>query len=513
MLHLDTSGTTQRIRAITLVQAATLGEGVRDFLFDAFLHVARHDRPRLATADSESPPPTGDRVWVPPIDRGRHLVGHSVVEWVDTQGRTRYREPHMAHPPPSATPSDTKEWEQETWEARMAFLSNFRHHVPGDVPTPDDQQPAPSTYMTLMYNLHYTLSTTHYHAPTGHLVVHGTDSLLPADYAPPANNQGLDTYTREDEPDDPHLWGTWERKSLDTLLTIRSGNQGLGRAMHCLAKWTQRTWGVLADRWLWNLTLRPQQREAPPNRRGTTPPRPTSLQLCPYMVAARLVTMLWPGPHTPTGNYRHLTEEDMPGIQRYFVRTLDYLQKTDIRVLEQIWTPPGNPRTRTAETTPPHRDMHPHRHQHAQVTRESARTRPVPEPAPSFSLLAGPSILRPPLQPRAHCCPPRPSSPLPTPQPPPPQRSHPPPPPRPHPTLHPPKPRGKPPKRASKPVPTASNPAAAKAQATMRPPPAAHPKPKTATKQPPEPVGAPPLQPAAKPKPKPKPGAITVARA
>ena len=88
-------------------------------------------------------------------------------------------------PPPSATPRDTKEWETETWVARMASLSNFRHHVPGDVHTPDNQQPSPSTYMTLMYNLHYTLSTTNYHAPTGHWVVHGNDSLLPDAYAPP----------------------------------------------------------------------------------------------------------------------------------------------------------------------------------------------------------------------------------------------------------------------------------------------------------------------------------------
>ena len=85
---------------------------------------------------------------------------------VDTKGRTRYQEPDMAHPPPGATPDSTKEWERETWVARMASLSNFRHHVPGDIPTPDEQQPAPSTYMTLMYNLHYTLSTTNYHAPT-----------------------------------------------------------------------------------------------------------------------------------------------------------------------------------------------------------------------------------------------------------------------------------------------------------------------------------------------------------
>ena len=171
VLRLHTSGTTQRI------QAATLEEG--------FLHVARHDRPTVAEPDGESPPPTGDQIWVPPVDLGRHLVGHPVPERTDTGGHTRYRESDMAHPPPSATPSNTKGWERETWVARVASLSNFRHHVLGGVPTPDDQQPAPSTYMTLMYNLHYTLSGTHYHTPTGHWVVHGTDSLLPADYAPP----------------------------------------------------------------------------------------------------------------------------------------------------------------------------------------------------------------------------------------------------------------------------------------------------------------------------------------
>ena len=185
MLRLRISGTTPRIRATTLVQAATLGEGVQDFLFDAFLHVARHDSPPLATPDGQSPPPTGDPIWVPPIDSGRHLVGHPVPGRVDTKGPTCYHEPDMAHPPPSATPGDTKEWEGETWVAQMAFLSNFRHHVPGDVSTPNDQQPAPSTYMTLMYNLSYTLSNTHYHTPTGHWVVHGTGFLLPADYAPP----------------------------------------------------------------------------------------------------------------------------------------------------------------------------------------------------------------------------------------------------------------------------------------------------------------------------------------
>ena len=185
MLRLHTSGTPQRMGGTILVQAATLGEGVRDFLFDAFLHVARHHRPPLATPDGENLLPTRSRIWVAPFDWGRHLVGHPVPGLVDTKARSCYHEPDMAHSPPSATPSDTKDWERETWVDRMAFLSNFRQQVPRDVPTPDNQQPAPSTYMTLMYNIHYTLSTTHYHAPTGDAVVDGTDSLLPANYAPP----------------------------------------------------------------------------------------------------------------------------------------------------------------------------------------------------------------------------------------------------------------------------------------------------------------------------------------
>ena len=105
--------------------------------------------------------------------------------------------------------------------------------------------------------------------------------------------------------------------------------------MYCLAKWTQRTWGIPTDWWVWVVTLRPQQREAPPNRRGPTPLRPTTLQLCPYMVAAGLMALLWPGPDTLTESYPHLTEEDMPGIQRCFFRTLDYLQQTQPHVLEQ----------------------------------------------------------------------------------------------------------------------------------------------------------------------------------
>ena len=217
----------------------------------------------------------------------------------------------------------------------MASLRNFMDHVLGDVPGPHNQEPAPSTYMTLMYNIHYTLSTTHYHAPTGTWVVHGADPLLPADYAPPPpHNPAPDTYTREDEPDNPHIWGTWERRSLDTLLSIPSRNQHLGRAMYGLAKWTLRTWEIPGERWMWKVTLRPQQREAPLNRMVPTLSRPNTLQLCPYMVAARLMTLLWPGPDTSTKNYPHLMEGDMPGIQRCFFSTLDYLQQTRPDVLQ-----------------------------------------------------------------------------------------------------------------------------------------------------------------------------------
>ena len=44
--------------------------------------------------------------------------------------------------------------------------------------------------------------------------------------------------------------------------------------MYCLAKWTQRTLEIITDRWLWKVTLRPQQRETLPKRRGPTPPVP-----------------------------------------------------------------------------------------------------------------------------------------------------------------------------------------------------------------------------------------------
>ena len=206
----------------------------------------------------------------------------------------------------------------------MASLSNFRDHVHPDIPTPTNRQPAPSTYMTLMYNRHYTLCTTHYHAPSDTWMVHGTDSLLPADYTPHTHNPGPGTYTRVDEPDGPHIQGTWEDKSLETLLSIRRGNQGLGKVMYCLAEWAQRSWKIPAHRWTWKVTLRPQQREAPSNCRRTTPPHPVSLQLYPFMVAARLIPLLW-HEDIPTQHYPHLTEEDRPGIQRAFFGTIHCL--------------------------------------------------------------------------------------------------------------------------------------------------------------------------------------------
>ena len=160
MLRLDTSGSTQRIQAATLVQAATLGKGSRDFQLDAFLHVARQDRPALAYPDGESLPPTGSWIWVPPIDWGRHLVGHPMPGRVNTKGRTRYHEPNMARSPPSTTRSNTKEWEREKWVDRMASLSTFRDHVPGDVPTP--RQPSASLLHVHDPHVQHTLHPPHH---------------------------------------------------------------------------------------------------------------------------------------------------------------------------------------------------------------------------------------------------------------------------------------------------------------------------------------------------------------
>ena len=196
--------------------------------------------------------------------------------------------------------------------------------------------------MTLMYNLHYTLSTTHYHAPTDHWMVHGTDSLHPANYAP------LPT-----QPRPRHV-----RQGGTSQTTPTSGARGNANP------WTRCSPSAAAARALVGRCIAspsgpngpggsPQtggcggsrcapSREKPPKTARDPPPQgPTSLKLCPYMVAARLMALLWPDSDTPTRNYPHLTDEDMPGIQRCFFRTLDYLQQTHPHVLEQIWPPPG----------------------------------------------------------------------------------------------------------------------------------------------------------------------------
>ena len=344
-------------------------------------------------------------------------------------------------------------------------------------------------------------------------------SLLPANYAPPAprTTRGHQSTPGRMRLKTPTSRGTWERRSLDTLLSIRSRNQDLGKAMYCLAKWTRGPWEIPADRWMWRVTLRPQQREAPSNYMGPTPPRPTTLQLCPYMVAARLVALMWPGPDTPTQNYPHLTEEDMPGIQRCFFSTLDYLQQTHAHILELRWTPADNPLTRTADTTPPRRRAHMIPHKAAapartQDTRGSVRTHPMPKPAPSSSLLTGPSIQRPPPPPGTPCRPPQPLPPPATSKPPQPQPPH-PPPTRPRPAHHPESREESLLNGPSIPTPTASTLAAANAHAPAKPAPTAREKPETAAKQPTKPVGARRPQPAAKSKPKPKSGARTTARA
>ena len=242
--------------------------------------------------------------------------------------------PNMAHSLPSATPSNTKEWEPETWVAPMTSLSNFRHHVPGD-----NRQPAPSAYMTLRYNLHYTLSATHYHAPHGHWVTHGTDSLLPADYAPPPHNQGLDTYARKDEPDDPTSGARgnaspWThcspsaaatRALVGRCIALPSGRNGPGGS--------PRTGGAEGH-------AVPPAEGGPPKPKETHPPTPHHPTALPVHGGSLPHGAAVAGPAHPSVNYPDLTESDMPGIQRCFLCTLDYLEEKYPEVLEQIWTPP-----------------------------------------------------------------------------------------------------------------------------------------------------------------------------
>ena len=63
----------------------------------------------------------------------------------------------------------------------------------------------------------------------------------------------------------------------------------------------------------------------PPNCRGISPRGPTSPLLCSFMVAARLVTLLW-HKDTRTQQDPHITNENMPDIEQAFFRTLNCLQ-------------------------------------------------------------------------------------------------------------------------------------------------------------------------------------------
>ena len=151
----------------------------------------------------------------------------------------------MANPRPRTTPIHTMAQAGRTWVDRVASLNNFRDHVPGDIPTPDNHQLAASTYMTLMYNKHYILSTTHNHAPTDSLFGPRHRLPPPPPTTPPPDP---DSNTGKDQHEDPHICGTWGQNSLKTLHSIRSANQGLSRAMYCLAKWFQQSSEIPAQR-------------------------------------------------------------------------------------------------------------------------------------------------------------------------------------------------------------------------------------------------------------------------
>ena len=70
MLYLRTSGTSTPIRAATLVQAATLGEGVRDFLFDASSTSPDTSAPDAPPQTARARPPRGAGSGCPPSTVG-----------------------------------------------------------------------------------------------------------------------------------------------------------------------------------------------------------------------------------------------------------------------------------------------------------------------------------------------------------------------------------------------------------------------------------------------------------
>ena len=159
--------------------------------------------------------------------------------------------------------------------------------------------------------------------------------------------------------------------------------------MYCLAKWTHRSWQIPAERSAWKVILLPQPKGAPLNRTGPTLSRPIAMQPCLFMVAARLMTLLWPGQDSPTKHYPQLTEDDMPGILWCCLETSNCLLQSHSHVLQLKCSPLSGKSPTCASKTTPQRHHVPHMTQptaparaRTQVARDSTRTRPMPEPSP-----------------------------------------------------------------------------------------------------------------------------------
>ena len=75
VLRLRTFWTIQPIWLAALVQGATSAQGIRDFILDAFLHVARQEGATLATPNSERPLPERGEHLSAPVSWGRQHVG------------------------------------------------------------------------------------------------------------------------------------------------------------------------------------------------------------------------------------------------------------------------------------------------------------------------------------------------------------------------------------------------------------------------------------------------------
>ena len=175
-----------------------------------------------------------------------------------------------------------------------------------------------------------------------HWVVHGTDSLLPANYAPPPHTTQASTRTPGGTSRTTPTSGArgnaspWTRCSTSAAATralvgrciaLASGPNGPGGCPGTGGCGRSR---CAPSRVRPPRTARDQPLHAPPPYSSVR----TWWQPASWRCSGR-------APHTPTQNYPHLMEEDMPGIQRCFFRTLDYLQQTHPRILERIWTPPG----------------------------------------------------------------------------------------------------------------------------------------------------------------------------